>query len=96
MGGALTGRPSARIVVEIVGLSNTTPTSLMRPPHLSHLSTSILKVRLRSCGVNNEDIFLGYAGSLSGVQDTAIPQAQTEFVNEFARNPIAWITHNTP
>ena len=38
MGGALTGRPSARRVVEIVGWSNTTPTSFMRPPHLSHLS----------------------------------------------------------
>ena len=49
MGGARTGRPSARRVVEIVGWSNTTPTSFMRPPHLSHLSTSILKVRLTSC-----------------------------------------------
>ena len=37
MGGALTGRPSARRVVEIVGWSNTTATSFMRPPHLSPL-----------------------------------------------------------
>ncbi|MEY3901217.1 MAG: hypothetical protein RL189_523 [Pseudomonadota bacterium] len=49
MGGARTGRPNARSVVVMVGWSNTTPTSFMRPPHLSHLSTSILKVRLRSC-----------------------------------------------
>lgn len=53
MGGARTGRPKARSVVVMVGWSNTTPTSFMRRPHLSphflKLSTSILKVRLRSC-----------------------------------------------
>jgi hypothetical protein len=49
MGGARTGSPNARNVVVIVGWSKTTPTSFMRLPDLSQLSTSILNVRLRSC-----------------------------------------------
>ena len=49
MGGARPGRPNARNVVVMVGWSNTTPISFIRPPHLSQLSTSILKVRLKSC-----------------------------------------------
>jgi hypothetical protein len=49
MGGARTGSPNARSVVAMVGGSNTAATSFMRPSHLSHLRTSILKVRLRSC-----------------------------------------------
>ena len=48
MEGARTGRHNARNVVVMVGWSNTTPTSFVRPPHLSHLSTSILNVRLSS------------------------------------------------
>jgi hypothetical protein len=49
MGGARTGSPNARNVVVIVGWSKTTPTSFMRLPDLSQLSTSILNVRLRGC-----------------------------------------------
>jgi Mn2+/Fe2+ NRAMP family transporter len=40
---------SGQNVVVIVGWSKTTPTSFIRPSHLSHLRTSILNVRLRSC-----------------------------------------------
>jgi hypothetical protein len=46
---ARTGSPNAHRVVEMVGGSNTTATSFILPPHFSHLRTSILKVRLRSC-----------------------------------------------
>jgi hypothetical protein len=35
MGGARTGSPTARSVIVLVGWSNTTATSFMRPPHLS-------------------------------------------------------------
>jgi hypothetical protein len=63
---------------------------------LDHLAAPLEPYDHTRQSVNNEDIFLGYAGSLSGVQATAIPQAQTEFVTEFARNPIAWLTDNIP
>jgi hypothetical protein len=63
MGGARTGSPNARSVVVIVGWSKTMPTSFMRLPDLSQLSTSILNVRFGSCAQDMRFLLRGFCFS---------------------------------
>lgn len=54
---------------------------------LDHLGAPFLAYDHTRQSLNNDDIYLGYAGAISGVQLNAIPKPQTEFINTFSQDP---------
>jgi len=62
---------------------------------LDHLTAPLSSYDHTRQTVNNDDIFLGYAGALSGVRPSAIPLAQADFISSFAQNPAQAIKINS-
>ena len=58
---------------------------------LDHLAAPLRPYDHTRQSVNNDDIYLGYAGSLGGMKALAIPQPQDDFIAQFALNPTQFI-----